>query len=59
MDRIIFLDIDGVLNDINDMMNNIGISKRIYNRGYPNLKNDMNRIRNILGLIFLLKKYKY
>ena len=32
MDRIIFLDIDGVLNDIDDMMNNIDISKRIYNR---------------------------
>ena len=56
MDRIIFLDIDGVLNDIDDMMNNIGISKRIYNRGYPNLKNDYEQNKKYIGFNFSFEK---
>lgn len=36
MDRIIFLDIDGVLNNIND----IALMRRLYNMAYPNLGED-------------------
>ena len=36
MNKIIFLDIDGVLNDIYDMISNINISRKIYNNVYPN-----------------------
>ncbi len=34
MNKIIFLDIDGVLNDIYDMISNINISRKIYNNVY-------------------------
>ena len=50
------IDIDGVLNDINDMMNNIGISKRIYNRGYPNLKNDYEQNKKYIEFNFSFEK---
>lgn len=56
MNKIIFLDIDGVLNDINDMKENIKISRIIYNRAYSYLTWDYEQKKNILVLIFLLKK---
>lgn len=54
MNKIIFLDIDGVLNDINDMKNNIGISKKLFSKAYPKL--DYDKEIEYIGLNFFLEK---
>ena len=54
MNKIIFLDIDGVLNDINDMKNNIGISKKLFSRFYPKL--DYDKEKEYTSLNFSLEK---
>ena len=43
MNKIIFLDIDGVLNDIYDMISNINISRKIYNNVYPNRNYELEK----------------
>ena len=43
MNKIIFLDIDGVLNDIYDIISNINISRKIYNNVYPNRNYELEK----------------
>lgn len=54
MNKIIFLDIDGVLNDINDMKNNIGITKKLFSRVYPKL--DYDKKIEYISLNFSIEK---
>lgn len=54
MNKIIFLDIDGVLNDINDMKNNISISRKIFNKAYHKL--DYAKEKEYISLNFSLEK---
>lgn len=56
MDRIIFLDIDGVLNDINDMKNDIALTRRLYNMAYPNLGEDYDQMIRYIGISFSFEK---
>ena len=56
MDRIIFLDIDGVLNDINDMKNDIALTRRLYNMAYPNLGEDYDQMIRYIGINFSFEK---
>lgn len=56
INNIIFLDIDGVLNDINDMKNDIALTRRLYNMAYPNLGEDYDQMIRYIGINFSFEK---
>ena len=56
MNKIIFLDIDGVLNDINDMKENIKISRIIYNIANPYLNRNYEQKKEYTSINFSFEK---
>lgn len=56
MNKIIFLDIDGVLNDINDMIDNIHISRVIYNKTGSYLDWNYEQRKEYMGFSFSFEK---